>query len=91
MGEAVFKGLQKTKSKNAYVIWSDQIYLKDKIIKDTINKFIKKNLFYFPIKKIIIYIHKLYLIVIINFMIFYNLESKNLKIKKDFLIVVFLL
>lgn len=52
MGEAVFKGLQKTKSKNACIIWSDQIYLKDKIIKDTINKFIKKkSILCFPIKK----------------------------------------
>ena len=78
MGEAVYKGLQKTKSKNACIIWSDQIYIKEKTIKDTINKFIKKNLFYvFLLRKITIYIHKLYLIVRKNFMIFYNQESKN--------------
>ena len=52
MGEAVYKGLQKTKSKNACIIWSDQIYIKEKIIKDTINKFIKKkSILCFPIKK----------------------------------------
>ena len=52
MGEAVYKGLQKTKSKNACIIWSDQIYIKEKTIKDTINKFIKKkSILCFPIKK----------------------------------------
>ena len=91
MGEAVFKGLQITKSKNACIIWSDQIYLKDKIIKDTINKFIKKSILCFPIKKkITIYILKLYLIVRTNFLIFCNQERKNLKTNKGILIVVFL-
>jgi bifunctional N-acetylglucosamine-1-phosphate-uridyltransferase/glucosamine-1-phosphate-acetyltransferase GlmU-like protein len=52
MGHAINIGLKKIKNKNFFVIWADQLYLKKKTIKKTLENHINNdNLLTFPIVK----------------------------------------
>tara|TARA_B100000989_G_scaffold68299_2_gene47508 strand:- start:1005 stop:1718 length:714 start_codon:yes stop_codon:yes gene_type:complete len=85
MGEAVFKGLAKSKTLNSCIIWSDQIYISNHTINKTINKFKKnKSILCFPIKKN----NNLYTQVVFdnnkNFYDIYQSREKKLKTKRGF-------